>query len=88
MKTLILPRQGEVAPKASEGEDRGEPSKAFPSSPSVRYAATSPWQGRITPLYFRATQTLSIFRPTNACGSDGSNFCAFSHFATVARAAS
>ena len=42
----ILPRQGEVAPKATEGEDT-EQRLAF-ASPSVwQEPATSPWQGRI-----------------------------------------
>ena len=42
----ILPRQGEVAPKVTEGEDTERWSSL--SSPSVWQApATSPWRGRI-----------------------------------------
>jgi hypothetical protein len=39
----ILPRQGEVAPKASEGADAR--TTVWESSPSVSFAATSPGGG-------------------------------------------
>ena len=42
----ILPRQGEVAPKVTEGEDTEQ--QLLLTSPSVWQApATSPWRGRI-----------------------------------------
>ncbi|KQM71669.1 hypothetical protein ASE72_09100 [Sphingomonas sp. Leaf20] len=46
LQPAILPRQGEVAPKASEGEER-ETDGPY-TSPSVRLTpATSPRRGRI-----------------------------------------
>ncbi len=51
----ILPRQGEVAPKATEGEG-GDAFSAqadtLPPPPSALRAATSPWRGRIDALSF------------------------------------
>ena len=42
----ILPRQGEVAAKLTEGEVV-LPSKVLPSAPSEAFGPTSPWRGRI-----------------------------------------
>ena len=49
----ILPRKGEVAPKATEGEDGCALSAdMLPPPPSALRAATSPWRGRIEWLSF------------------------------------
>jgi hypothetical protein len=47
--TKILPRQREVAPKATEGEDGGVLSNRALRVRPLRQAtpATSPWRGRI-----------------------------------------
>ena len=48
---IILPRQGEVAPKATEGEG-GDALSGRPAVRLLRQAtpATSPWRGRIVKI--------------------------------------
>ena len=57
----ILPRQVEVAPKATEGEDGYVLSSVvLPPPPSALRAATSPWRGRIDGLSFTDSRFRTI----------------------------
>ncbi|RYY45979.1 MAG: glutamyl-Q tRNA(Asp) synthetase [Sphingomonadales bacterium] len=65
----VLPRQGEVAPKATEGEDGCAPSTSvLPPPPSALRAATSPWRGRINGLTFTDSRFGTILADPAAHG--------------------
>jgi len=53
---VILPRQGEVAPKVTEGADARRWHRILPLRPAA--PATSPWRGRIRLVHSR--QLVSI----------------------------